>query len=191
MIGRLTGTVVHAEEGLVFLDVSGVGYKIYVSADTFAEVKDAKESINLWTHLAVRENALDVYGFLNKEELEFFELLITISGVGPKSALGILSVASVETLQSAIVSGDTSYLTKVSGIGKKSAEKIVLMLKDKIGALENFGGDGARKDEVDALEALRALGYSTNEAREALKSVSNKITGTNERIREALKHLGI
>lgn len=190
MIGKLTGTVSFLGPALILVDVSGVGYKIHASPDTIAALKKDEEA-SLWTYLAVREDSLDLYGFETKEEADFFELLIGISGIGPKSGLGILSVAPVKTLKSAISSGDTSYLTKVSGIGKKTAEKIVLELRDKFGALEDAGGEVLRKEESDALEALKALGYSASEARGALKQIGDDAAeGTNERIRQALKILG-
>ncbi|MEK7120459.1 MAG: Holliday junction branch migration protein RuvA, partial [Patescibacteria group bacterium] len=148
-----------------------------------------KNETSLWTHLAVRENALDLYGFLNKQDLDFFSLLITISGIGPKSALGILSVASVGVLRKAISSEDTSYLVKVSGIGKKSADKIVLELKDKLG--KEYESDGTTlKEESDVVETLKTLGYKSYEIREALKKMPKDASGTSQRVKEALKILG-
>ncbi|MCE9548799.1 Holliday junction branch migration protein RuvA, partial [Candidatus Nomurabacteria bacterium] len=130
--------------------------------------------------------AFDLYGFLDRQELEFFEMLINVSGIGPKGALSILGVASIETLKKAINTNDTSYLTKISGIGKKTAEKIIIELRDKVG--KDTEGNSLQ-GELDALEALKSLGYSQNEAREALKKVSTE-ENTNTRIREALKILG-
>jgi len=132
---------------------------------------------------------MSMYGFLERQELELFEMLIGVSGIGPRSALQIMGLAGVETLKKAISSEDTSYLTKVSGIGRKTAEKIVLELKDKMGSA---GGahHGELKEESDAVEALKSLGYSQSEAREALKRVGEKIKGTSGRIKEALKILG-
>lgn len=189
MIAQLTGTALHKMTDSVILDVNGVGYKVHTSLDTLTSLNEGSE-VSLWTYLAVRENALDLYGFQSEEELNFFELLLGISGIGPKSALGVLSVAPVETLRSAVASGDTTYLTKVSGIGSKTAQKIVLELKDKIGALESESGGAARQEESDAIDALKALGYSHSEARNALKKLDESITGTQERIRAALKILG-
>jgi holliday junction DNA helicase RuvA len=131
-----------------------------------------------------------LYGFLNIDELDFFELLISISGIGPKGAIGILSVIDVGTLISAISSGDTSYLTKVSGIGKKSAEKIILELKDKVGILDSGDYSDQLREETEAIEALKSLGYRSQEARAALQKVSPEISGTSERVREALRVLG-
>lgn len=190
MISHLTGTVLFSGERYVILDVSGVGYKVSVTPDTLRMALAKKDSVRLWVHLAVREDSMSLFGFSEREELELFEMLIGISGVGPKSAIGILSVAAVETLRSAIASGDTSYLTKVSGIGKKNAEKIVLELKDKLGGGKDGGGHAGLKEEVDAVEALKSIGYSHKEAREALKDVPETIKGTSQRVKAALKNLG-
>ncbi len=192
MIAKIKGEIDFVGNGFVVIDVSGVGYKIYASVETMrilGKKKDKEEM--LWTHQAVRENSLDLYGFMEYAELEFFELLITISGIGPKSALGILSVAPIDTLRRAVSSGDTTYLTKVSGIGKKIAEKIVLELSDKLGVLEStYKESGALKEDSDTLDALIALGYSQSEARDALKNISDDIVGTNEKVKTALKTLG-
>ncbi len=188
MIGQLTGIVARRDQKSVILDVSGVGYKLWVSLETLKGIK-ADDKLTLQTYLAVRENALDLYGFANARELQFFELLLSVSGIGPKSALAILSLAPPEVLEKAIVSGDSAYLTKVSGVGKKSAEKIVLELKDKLGALEGYG-NGELQTEAEAVEALQALGYSLAEARQALKNLPADITDTGERVKHALKYLG-
>jgi len=192
MIAKIKGIVDFVGNGFVVLDVSGIGYKIYASVETMRMLGKKKDSeISLWTHQAVRENSLDLYGFTERAELEFFEMLITISGIGPKSALGILNVAPIDTLRKAVSSGDTTYLTKVSGIGKKIAEKIVLELQDKLGAIDVMtGGTPALKEETDAMEALMSLGYSQAEAREALKNIDDGVAGTNEKVKAALKNLG-
>jgi holliday junction DNA helicase RuvA len=187
MIGALSGKVLQKDLHHLVVDVGGVGYKISVTTETAIEVIEGS-SISLLTYLAVRENSLDLYGFTEKEGLEAFELLITISGIGPKSALGILNVASPTTLRQAVASGDTSYLTRVSGIGKKNAEKIVMELKDKLKVTEVDKGIDA-KNEGDALEALVSLGYSERDAREALKQVSKEVVGAGERVKAALKNL--
>ena len=186
MIGYLKGTILHTDLKSVVLDVSGVGYKIHTNTahiEGKPENKSGKPA-EFWTYLAVRENALDLYGFGKREELEFFELLITVSGIGPKSAMAIMSVATLGNLRNAIATGDTSHLTKVSGVGKKNAEKIVLELKDKLEGSEVrefISGD------VDALEALKSLGYGEREAREALKKADGDTT--EQKVRSALKNL--
>ena len=173
----------------IILNVGGVGYKITVTGDTLHALRKEKGAVAFLTHLAVRENALDLYGFMLQAELDLFEMLISVSGIGPKSAIQIMGLAGVETLKKAISSEDTSYLIKVSGIGKKTAEKIVLELKDKLGG-EGKMESGALREESDAVEALKSLGYSQAEAREALKKVGNVGATTSSRVKEALKILG-
>ena len=200
MINRLKGPVVHADKKYVIIDVAGVGYKVYATTETIARLshKDtAATDIVVWTYLAVRENALDLYGFTSPIDLTFFELLLTVSGIGPKTALGILNVSSVEELDSAIQSGDTSSLTKISGIGKKVAEKIVLELKDKTDGLRpNQKGQAHSEGDADVLEALIALGYKEHDARATIKKISKHAGMSNasphtieEKVKLALKEL--
>lgn len=188
MIGHLTGTVSRRGDKGVVLDVNGVGYRVWVTLEKLKQLK-AGAKATLYTHLAVRENALDLYGFGEPRELEFFELLLSVSGIGPKSALGILSLAPPETLEKAILAADAAYLTKVSGVGKKSAEKIVLELKDKLGGLAR-GGGAELQTEAETVEALQALGYTLAEARAALKNVPASVGDAGERIKLALRQLG-
>ncbi len=191
MISRLSGSVAHVDTRFIMLDVQGVGYKVFTTADTISRLTKDKKDAVLWTYLAVRENAMDLYGFLTPAELNFFELLITISGIGPKTALGILNSASVEAIQTAVQTEDTSHLTKVSGIGKKVAEKIVRELKDKVDKVSHTAeSKSAMRGDSDALEALKSLGYSQTEARDALKEIPKTVTKTNEKVKEALKILG-
>ncbi len=176
MISHLRGKIIDKGVRFCILDVSGLGYKIYASDESLRGAKMG-ETASFWTHLAVRENALDLYGFANKDSLGLFELLITISGIGPKTALGVINVASPQTLRRAVSSGDLAYLTKVSGIGRKLAEKIILELREKLSA---YGGDEHEdlKGETDALEALKSLGYSERESRDALKKISGSGRGS-------------
>lgn len=174
----------------IIIDTNGIGYKIFVIPETLKKAR-GKEEFSLWTHLHVRETALELYGFMEYAELELFDLLISISGIGPKSALGIIGMAPIDTLKQAISIGETTYLTKVSGIGKKTAEKIIIELREKLGGADFMeGGSGMLKEEQDVLQALQSLGYSLREAREALKQIPKEIEGTNNRIKEALKMLG-
>jgi Holliday junction DNA helicase RuvA len=189
MIGSIKGKVILKNDKFVIVETSGVGYKISISPDTLMRI-DKLNEVFLFIHTHVREDSFDLYGFLDYEELEFFEMLLNVSGIGPKGALGILGIASIDTLQRAIGTGDTSYLTKISGIGKKTAEKIVIELRDKISSkIKDKLGQGSLQGEMDALEALKSLGYSQNDAREALKSCSPD-ADINTKIREALKILG-
>ncbi len=194
MIGSIKGKIILKTDKFLIVETGGVGYKISVSPDTLSKLaalrlrsgqKETSELVSFWIHTHVREDILDLYGFLDRQELEFFEMLINVSGIGPKGALSILGIASIETLRKAISTGDTAYLTKVSGIGRKTAEKIVIELRDKMGEAKT---GTSLQGELDALEALRSLGYSQSEAREALKKVLPN-TDTNTKIREALKML--
>ena len=189
MISRLSGKVIHSDQKYIILDVNGVGYKISTTNDAISKLSIANTSI-LWTYLAVRENAMDLYGFLSQNELSIFELLITVSGIGPKTALGILNSASVESIERAVSTGDTSHLTKVGGIGKKVAEKIVLELKDKIQTTSHSPEhEKAMRDDSDVIEALKALGYKDNESREVLKKLDKSIKDTGAKVKAALKVL--
>ncbi len=188
MIGRIEGEVTAKRTGFVIVSAGGVGYKIALTHEAAATLREGARAA-LWTYLAVRETSLDLYGFVGEEELRVFEMLLTVSGIGPKSALAILDIAHVETLRSAIASGNASYLTKVSGIGRKTAEKIVLELRDKIGAGEESRGRTLSGDE-EALEAMRALGYSASEARDILRTVPADFESGTDRLREALRIAG-
>jgi len=183
MIGRITGTVVEKRGKSITLDVGGVGYLIATTTDTLLSAKES-ELLTLHTHLAVREDALELYGFGSTDERALFEQLISVSGVGPKSALGILSLSTVEQVRRAIREGDAESLTKVSGVGKKSAGKIIVELRERVGASEEGTSSGA---DGDVLDALHSLGYSLSEAREALKRAGKGDTSV--RVKEALRYL--
>lgn len=189
MISLLEGTIEFKGDKFAIVNVSGVGYKVFLSSDTLLKIPEKSGKVKLWTHQYVREDTLALYGFLNFAELSFFEMLIGISGIGPKGALGILGVAPLDTLKKAIAAGDTSYLTRVSGVGRKTAEKIVLELKEKMAGGKNLIDAPELKEEADALDALMALGYSQREAREALLKVSAEITSVEKRVKEALKRM--
>jgi Holliday junction DNA helicase RuvA len=188
MIGKITGTPSHISEKFIIVDVSGVGYKVFTTPETI-EMARKSERLEVFTYMVVREDAIELYGFQSMLEKDFFELLLSVSGVGPRSALGILSVATVSTLQKAIGSADTSYLTKVSGIGRKTAEKIVVELRDKLALFASEESTKGLRAESDIIEALKALGYSHNEAREATQQIPSDISDMNQKIKEALKIL--
>lgn len=140
-------------------------------------------STTLSTHLALREHAADLYGFKDAETLQLFELLLTVSGVGPRSALGIVNLASVDTLRGAIAARDYSYLTRVAGVGKKMAEKIILELREKVGE----AGDHIVHDaDTELFETLLALGYKEREAKHAIQGIPNTITNKEDRLKAAL-----
>jgi len=186
MIAYIEGEIKAMRPGHCVLLTGGIGYKVFTTKDALLRLSPGAR-VQFWTHMAVREDAQDLYGFALEDELRFFEMLLTVSGIGPKSALAVLDTVSIETLRSAISQNRAEYLTKVSGIGKKTAEKIVLELKDKVGAATE---GGALKGDEEALEALRSLGYSSTEARDTLRKVPSQFSNANDRLREALKLLG-
>lgn len=193
MIGMLKGKIIFCGEKYAILDVAGVGYKVYALPFTIKAVaaKQGKkdEEAVFWTHLYVRENALDIYGFAERAEVEFFEALISISGIGPKSAMGVMSVAPLDMLKMAIASGEIAYLSKVSGIGRKTAEKIIVELKDKFG--KGLGAAyGISEGDGDVIGALESMGYSLKEIREALQDMGPDAKSVEQRIKAALKVLG-
>lgn len=191
MISYLHGPIVERADKYVVIDIGGLGYKAYVTDATLHSLSHENVA-TLWTYLAVRENALDLYGFTSKKERGFFELLITISGIGPKSALGILSLVDADTLARAVRTGSTSHLVKVSGIGKKTAEKIVLELKDKLGGIVGSEDSDLKTDmssDADTISALVALGYDAGEARDALKKIDKTLTDTGAKVKAVLKML--
>ena len=190
MIGSLIGTVQHInlDKSNILLNINGVGYLVYTPTHTIAALS-LNTDLQLYTYTVVRETALDLFGFETIDEKDFFELLIGISGVGPKSALLILSLADIPTLQQAIVHNEIATLTKVSGIGKKIAQKIILELKDKVGDVA-ITNQGANKDDASVIEALEAMGYKQAEARDVVKQLSPEIIGLNNRVAAALKTIG-
>ncbi len=186
MIGSIKGQVTHKSLNYIILETSGVGYKVFVTPTVLATLKVGQEaSFVILTY--VREDQISLYGFPTLPELEFFELLLTVSGVGPKSAIGIMSLASLEMIKSAIVSEDPSVFTKVSGIGRKTAERVIIDLKDKL--KDDTSSAPVAREHSDALDALVALGYSQQEARDALKQVPKDVADLQTKIKAALKVL--
>lgn len=188
MLARIKGKIEYAKDNFVIVEVGGLGYKIFLSTYAMGKVA-GQERGEFFLHTYVREDTLALYGFLASEELEMFELLISISGIGPKAALSILSIATPKTIKTAILNNDASILTKVSGVGKKTAERVILELQNKVGGISADEQDEAMSDS-DAIEALMAMGYSTSDARDALKLVSSDITDIGKRVSAALKNLG-
>jgi Holliday junction DNA helicase RuvA len=185
MIVMIKGKIIDTGLDNLVIDTGQIGYKVWASSKTISDLSHQKTDVTLFTHLSIRETSHDLYGFSTKEEKSFFELLLTINGIGPKSAMTILATANVQTLTEGIQSGDANYLSKISGIGKKTAEKIMLGLKDKLGALEI--GD-SRSHGTDAIDALTSLGYSEKDARETISKIKDK-NSAEEIIKEALKLL--
>ncbi|MEI7498408.1 MAG: Holliday junction branch migration protein RuvA [Candidatus Falkowbacteria bacterium] len=192
MISFLRGNILAKHKNYFIIEVADVGYQVFVNQTLFNEFTTSTP-VELYTHQYIKEDALDLYGFKTLEDLEMFELLLSISGVGPKSAQGILSISSLDELSASIARGDSSLLTKVSGIGRKTAERIVLELRDKVATI-SFGSTLSSGQESvitnsDEIDALIALGYSLQQARDVLRQVDPLVVKSGERIRAALKLL--
>lgn len=188
MFAQLSGKISGIKQGCVILDVQGVGYKVNVSAYTLGKIAGVASAIfHIYTH--VREDQLALYGFLTEAELDMFELLISISGIGPKAALGILSITDPDTIKMAIINKDSSILTQVPGVGKKTAERVVVELQNRVTAPTGGFAENAMPDH-EAIQALISLGYNVSEGRQALKLVPSDVKDIGERIRAALKLLG-
>ncbi len=189
MIGRLTGTLLEKQPPELVVEVHGVGYELDVPMSSFYNLPAIGEKVSLYTHFVVREDAQQLYGFLTAKEREAFRLLIRISGVGPKLALAVLSGLSVDDLVQTVALQESGRLTRVPGVGKKTAERLLLELKGKLAdALPTTGVSAALSIERDALHALIALGYSEREALPALKTLPEGLS-LEEAIRQGLKQL--
>lgn len=190
MIAFLKGTVQEQMEHSLIVNVGGIGYEVYcIERDCSARGAKKGKEIELYTHHYLRETSAELYGFLQRGERDMFGILIGISGIGPKGALNILNTAPLDVLQRAIIEGDTSILTRVSGIGTRIAQKIIVELKDR------FAGDwgvlpGDIAADTDVVEALEMLGYSKVQAQRVLKDIPQEIDSVEEKIKEALKFLG-
>ena len=193
MIGKLTGTFGGVSHGVTLVEVGGVGYAVRTPLFAIENMRNTGGEISLFIYTAVREDSIDLYGFSTQEELEFFKQLISVKGLGPKTALGVMNVADTASLKRSISAGDAKTLTKVFGIGKKSAERIVVELRDKLAQEIQSPSTalGAKpSDDFEVIEALMALGYRADESRAALKEAGGSGPGVRERLSAALKHLG-
>ncbi len=198
MIGFLRGILAEKGDGYIVVDVGGVGFYVNVPSNTSAYLKQEGEEVTVHTAMMVREDDISLYGFSGKSELDAFRRLITVSGVGAKAGIAILSAFTMEQLRQAIAFEDAKTLQKANGVGKKTAERIVLELKDKFAAPENAeplpegGAENAAPaggGRVEAVNALMALGYTRSEAMNALAAISEKDLTTEEYIKRALRNL--
>ena len=188
MIAFIKGTVIHKVENFVVISTNNIGYKVFLLKRLHQTCKEEKE-ISLWIHHTQTDTSISLYGFESNHELFFFELLITVSGIGPKTAINILNHAPAELIQQAVIENNIEHMTKVAGIGKKNAEKIILDLRDKIKNIKGTEGLHTSIDG-DVIDALLTLGYSQQEALDIVQKIPADIEGTEERIRTALKYLG-
>ena len=198
MISFIKGDIEILKEGLIIIENNGIGYKINVSDNLYAYLCKNRKDIKLYTYMNVKEGDISLYGFLDLEELSLFERLITVSGVGPKGAIALLSVMSVREIISAIITSDIKALSSGQGIGKKIAQRIALELKDKVDieeainmdidmqTVDNIEEDGATKE---TLEALVALGFTKQEILKAISSIEDKNIPVDKMISLCLKKL--
>ena len=192
MIAGVRGKIAGQGDDYVLVQVGGVRLRIYAPRSTLSRVGELGQEADLFTHLHVREDVLALYGFATEAELEFFELLMTVSGIGPRVALNILSAASVDVLRSAIANNQMDVLRSVPGIGKKMAEKLVFSLRDKVGtALPAAAARELTTVDNEVVAALLSLGYSAVEARSAVAALPpDSMTTVEERTLQALRRLG-
>ena len=189
MVYSISGKLALKADHFVVVEAAGIGLKLFMSKRIIDSLPPKDESVKLYSHLYIREDILDLYGFRTTEELNFFELLISVSGVGPKSALSILDVAKLEELSAAIKEGRPDLLTRASGIGRKTAERVIVELKTKVQSAKSGFVVEKMETDADLLEALTSLGYRREEARVALTKIDPKVAGTEERLKAALKIL--
>jgi len=190
VIATLQGTVTAKGESFMIVETGGIGFKVHVPTPLSAQWGTPSRRVQLFTHLHLRENEVSLYGFETEAELTFFELLLGVSGIGPKVAIGILSASSVDALRTAIASGDTDYLTLMPGIGKKTAQRIILDLRGKIEEEELVPALPLSPVDEDVIAALTSMGYSHSEAREALASLPEEEVPLEERLVQAIRYFG-
>ncbi|MBQ2063064.1 MAG: Holliday junction branch migration protein RuvA [Firmicutes bacterium] len=198
MIRYLKGILAARSENAAIIDVNGIGYRVFIPSNSSLYLRQTGDEVTVFTHMAVREDDVSLYGFGSDGELELFEQLITVNSVGSKAAMAILSAMPVSEVKKAIMFEDVDMITRANGIGKKTAQKIVFELKDKIGTVvaeeqgyqlnEILPEAGSNKDS--AIEALMGLGFSRAEAAESLKGVTDEDLSVEEYIKQALKNRG-
>ncbi|MGC9968286.1 MAG: Holliday junction branch migration protein RuvA [Minisyncoccia bacterium] len=186
MLYSVSGKVALKSDRFAVIEAGGLGLKISMSGRTLAALPAAGNGAKIFTYLHMREDGLELYGFLSEKDLAFFEMLISVSGVGPRSALAILDVAKLDELAAAIKEGRPDLLTRASGIGRKTAERIIVELRTKVQSAKSGLVIEKMEGDADIVEALTNLGYRREEARAALAKVDQKIRGTEERLKAAL-----
>lgn len=191
MIAQISGTILAIEENALIVSVGGVGIRAFVPRTVLENVGSIGRPVQLFTHLIVREQDLSLYGFKSKEDLTLFEMLLGVNGVGPKVALSILATLSPDLLKSAIVQEETAVLQRVPGIGKKTAERIMFQLRDKLDLTEISTAVSLVSDvDADVIELLTGLGFSIVEAQSALQKLPREADSVDERVQLALQYLG-
>ena len=193
MIGRLTGLVIESGPSQLLLDVGGVGYEVEISLTTYTQMSENEGLVTVHTHLVVRDDAHLLYGFTSNGEREMFRTLIKVNGVGPRMALGILSGLDSASFARAVMGNDVKALTALPGVGKKTAERLIIEMRDKVGSFDMSGSDNPSTITINVIEdaesALIGLGYRPQEAARAVSRVSDPAEDVESLIRQALKLL--
>lgn len=189
MIYGVKGILRKKEGRFAVVGVGGVDFLVAISLGVSEQLPPVGAEVELFTYLHLKEGGAELYGFLNEAERQFFEALISVSGVGPKSALSILGVAPAEELAATISKGEVELLQRSSGIGRKTAERIVLELKDRVSGTGDVGLTGLTEADSDILEALLSLGYRKDKAKEAVRKIEPALTTASERLRDALRKI--
>jgi holliday junction DNA helicase RuvA len=191
MIGTLKGVIEYREDPFLIVDVNGVGYKVLVPNSVLSKIDSLGDSIKLFTHTHVREDLLELYGFTDPIDLKVFVMLISVSGVGCRTALGIFSVGSRSDIVQAISKGDVSFFTSVPRLGKKNGQKIIIELKNKVGANGDIDlSDDQGMEQQELITALKGFGFSVREAQDAIRGLDGKGETIEDKVRLALKYLG-
>ena len=198
MISFIKGELVSVKEDKIIVEAGGIGYNIFVPTSLLPNLPQTGSEVKIYTYLNVREDAMNLFGFLNEDDLDMYKMLLGVNGVGPKAALGVLSNISANDLRIAIVSDDAKTIAKAPGLGNKTAQKIILELKSKIdleATLGNIESDASipaninDDDRNEAVQALTALGYSASESMKAVRNVPMDVKGADAILKQALKNL--
>jgi Holliday junction DNA helicase RuvA len=190
MIGLLQGVIAYTDDSSVIVDVHGVGYKVLVPTPILAKFQGESEAVKLFTHTHVREDLLELYGFTEPEDLKLFQYLISVSGVGCKTALTVFAVGQRKDIVRAITQGDVSFFTSVPRLGKKNAQKIIIELKSKLGDKTDIDLSKDSDQDTEVIAALKSFGFTTGEAQAAIRELKGEGETVEQKIRMALKFLG-
>lgn len=189
MIGSIRGKIILQDGNHIIVETGGVGYRILVSSKVLSKSND--EGVSLFTYTHVKEDALELFGFAEIQDLKLFENLIGVSGVGPKTAMAIFSYSDRESIVNAVLKGNVDFFTQIPRLGRKNAQKIIIELKNKLGDTSSLDlSSEVSEENAEALQALQGFGFSSKEARDALKNLDSQAKSTEEKIKLALKYLG-
>jgi holliday junction DNA helicase RuvA len=189
MISYLEGSIKHKGPNFLIIQTGGVGYKVFAPLDILGRA-NSNDKFSLFIYTNVRDDAIELYGFNNSDDLSLFELFLGVSGIGPKTAMAIFSNAKVPKIKEAIVKGDVDFFSTIPRLGRKNAQKIIIELRSKLGSLEDLDLTPDSGENKEIIDALKAFGFSTNEAREAFKSIRDMEGSASDKIKQALKYLG-